>query len=127
MPEKHPGDLHMDPAYPRMNETENEETVADKVKLPSDLERATELASDRKANDMLVLDLRGISNATDYFFIANGTSDMHVKSIAESIVEELKKEGCPSEPHRGAARRPLGADRLHRFRRTRISSRRTRV
>ena len=77
-----------------MNETEsNNETVTGRVKLPSDLERATELATDRKANDMLVLDLRGISNATDYFFIANGTSDMHVKSIAESIVEELKKEG----------------------------------
>ncbi|HEX6694851.1 MAG TPA: ribosome silencing factor [Longimicrobiales bacterium] len=77
-----------------MNETENTtETVTGKVKLPVELERATELATDRKANDMVVLDLRGISNATDYFFIANGTSDMHVKSIAESIVEELKKDG----------------------------------
>src|SRR3954464_2403189 len=77
----------------------NESTSTDhsaapaKVKLPHDLERATELASDLKANEMLVLDLRGISNATDYFFMANGTSDMHVKSIADHVVEELKKEG----------------------------------
>lgn len=61
--------------------------------LPSELARATELAADRKATDMLVLDLRGISNATDFFFLACGTSDMHVRSIAEHVVEELKKEG----------------------------------
>ncbi|HSJ16169.1 MAG TPA: ribosome silencing factor [Longimicrobiales bacterium] len=61
--------------------------------LPAELARATGLAADRKANDLLVLDLRGISNATDYFFLASGTSDMHVRSIAEHIIEELKKEG----------------------------------
>jgi ribosome-associated protein len=61
--------------------------------LPADLERATEVAADLKAADMLVLDLRGISTATDYFFIASGTSDMHVKSIADRIVEDLKKDG----------------------------------
>lgn len=75
-----------------MNEQTDTQTNS-KVKLPRALDRATELASDLKANDMLVLDLRGISNATDFFFIANGTSDMHVKSIADNIVEELKKEG----------------------------------
>lgn len=68
-------------------------TEANDSNLPRDLTRATELASDLKAQDMMVLDLRGISNATDYFFIANGTSDMHVKSIADKIVEDLKKEG----------------------------------
>jgi ribosome-associated protein len=56
------------------------------------LERATVLASDRKGSDMLVMDLRGISNATDFFLILSGTSDMHVRSIAEHIIEELKKE-----------------------------------
>lgn len=61
--------------------------------LPEELARATALAGDRKATDMLVLDLRGISNATDYFFIASGTSDTHVKSIADHIIDELKKQG----------------------------------
>ena len=78
-----------------MSNTSNtkDEVAVGSVKLPSELARATELAADRKANDMLVLDLRGISNATDYFLIATGSSDTHVKSIAESIVEELKKDG----------------------------------
>ena len=66
---------------------------ATRLELPSTLERATELAADRKAADMLVMDLRGISNATDYFLLASGTSDMHVRAIAEHIIEELKKEG----------------------------------
>lgn len=63
------------------------------IEMPPVLERATALAADRKAVDMTVLDLRGISNATDYFFIASGTSDMHVRSIAEHVIEELKAEG----------------------------------
>ncbi|CAN5651016.1 ribosome silencing factor [soil metagenome] len=63
------------------------------VEMTPILERATELAADRKGLDMLVMDLRGISNATDYFIIVSGTSDMHVRSIAEHVIDELKKEG----------------------------------
>ena len=63
------------------------------MELPPELERASELATDRKAKDALVLDLRSISNATDFFLIVNGTSDLHVRSIADHIIEELKKEG----------------------------------
>jgi ribosome-associated protein len=66
---------------------------ATQIDMPPVLERATALAADRKALDMLVMDLRGISNATDYFVIMSGTSDMHVRSVAEHVIEELKKEG----------------------------------
>lgn len=60
---------------------------------PGDLERAIELATDRKGQDMLLLDLRGLSNSTDYFLLVNGTSDTHVRAIADHIIDELKKEG----------------------------------
>ena len=63
------------------------------VELPAELARAIEAASDRKGVDMLVLDLRGLSDATDYFLLVTGTSDLHVRSIAEHILEELKQEG----------------------------------
>jgi ribosome-associated protein len=63
------------------------------LELPVPLARAGELAGDRKASDVLVLDLRGISSATDYFLIATGNSDTHVKSIADHVIEGLKKEG----------------------------------
>lgn len=63
------------------------------ITLPDELARAVALASDRKGTEMLVLDLRGLSDATDFFLLVNGTSDMHVRSIAEHMIEELKKEG----------------------------------
>lgn len=63
------------------------------TKFPDDLAEAVDLAADRKGENMLVLDLRGISDATDYFFLVSGTSDMHVRSIAEHVIEELKKKG----------------------------------
>jgi len=44
-----------------------------------------------------VLDLRGISSATDYFVIASGNSDVQVKAIAEHVMSELKKEGSRAE------------------------------
>jgi ribosome-associated protein len=67
------------------------ETTA-QIEMTPVLERATVLAADRKGADMLAMDLRGISNATDFFLLVSGTSDQHVRSIAEHIIEELKKE-----------------------------------
>jgi ribosome-associated protein len=61
--------------------------------LPAEVARAVELAMERKALELVVLDLRGISSATDYFLLASGTSDIQVKSIGEHIVDEMKKEG----------------------------------
>ena len=63
------------------------------VELPPELARAIEAAGDRKGLDMLVLDLRGLSDATDYFLLVTGTSDLHVRSIAEHVLEELKQQG----------------------------------
>lgn len=61
--------------------------------LPVLVRRAAELALERKSTDVVVLDLRGLSSATDYFVIGSGTSDIQVKAIAEHIREELAKEG----------------------------------
>ena len=61
--------------------------------LPAQVARAAELALERKAADVVVLDLRNISSATDFFLIGSGSSDTQVRSIAEHIMEELRKEG----------------------------------
>jgi len=45
-----------------------------------------------KATDVVLLDLRGVSDMTDFFVIASGTSDTHVRSIAQHVRDELKKE-----------------------------------
>lgn len=61
--------------------------------LPHEVARAVELLFDRKATDVTLLDLRGVSTATDYFLIATGRSDTHVSSIGDHVVDELKNEG----------------------------------
>ncbi|HET6232387.1 MAG TPA: ribosome silencing factor [Longimicrobiaceae bacterium] len=61
--------------------------------LPVDVARAVDLLHDRKARDVAVLELKGISSATDWFVIATGTSDTHVSAIADNLIDELKKHG----------------------------------
>ncbi len=59
--------------------------------------RAAELALERKAADVVALDLASISGATDYFLLASGGSDVQVKAIAENIVEQLKEKDIRPE------------------------------
>lgn len=59
--------------------------------------RAAALCLDLKANDVVLLDLRRVSDATDFFLIASGTSDTHVRAVAGHVVEELRKQGV--RPH----------------------------
>jgi len=56
-------------------------------------QRAAAVCVDVKANDVVILNLKGVSDMTDCFVIASGTSDTHVRSIAEHVMAELRKEG----------------------------------
>ena len=55
--------------------------------------RAAALCQDMKANDVVLLNLQGVTDMTDYFVIASGTSDTHVRAIGEHVIAEMKKEG----------------------------------
>lgn len=48
---------------------------------------------DRKALDPIVLDLRGLTAAADYFVIVSGTSDAHVRGMAEHLLTTLEPRG----------------------------------
>ena len=48
---------------------------------------AAQTAADRNCTDITVLDLKGISPATDYFVIATGTSPRQMKTVADEIAE----------------------------------------
>ena len=63
------------------------------LELPKEVARVVDLLFDRKALDVTLLDLRGISSATDWFIVATGTSDTHVGAIADNVIDEMKKEG----------------------------------
>jgi len=60
-------------------------------------QRAAVILLDNKANDVVILGLTGVSDMTDYFIIASGTSDTHVRALGEHVTEALKKDG--TSPH----------------------------
>jgi ribosome-associated protein len=51
-----------------------------------------EYADNRKAEDIVVLDVRELSSVTDYFVIASGTSEPHLRAIVEEITGKLRDE-----------------------------------
>ena len=54
---------------------------------------AVEAASEKKADNIVALDLRGVATFTDYFLICSGTSTRQVQTIAEAILEKLEEHG----------------------------------
>jgi ribosome-associated protein len=57
------------------------------------VQRAAALCLDLKANDVALLDLRRVSDATDYFLIASGTSDTHVRAVAGHVIDGIRPYG----------------------------------
>ncbi|MBG7601787.1 MAG: ribosome silencing factor [Gammaproteobacteria bacterium] len=51
---------------------------------------------DMKAQDVVILDVRGKTSITDFMIIASGTSDRHVKSIAQTVAFQAKQRGEPA-------------------------------
>ena len=51
-----------------------------------------DLADNRKAEDIVVLDVREISSVTDYFVIASGTSEPHLRAIVDEIQDNLRED-----------------------------------
>lgn len=51
-----------------------------------------ELADNKKAENVTVLDLRELSSVTDFFVIASGTSEPHLRAISDEIQDGLRRE-----------------------------------
>jgi ribosome-associated protein len=65
--------------------------------------QAAQICLDYKANDVVLLDLRGVSDMTDFFIVASGTSDTHVRSVGERLAEDMKKLGSTAYHVEGLA------------------------
>ena len=63
-----------------------------KAKLPKAVTVAIAAARDKKAEDVVVLDLRNAGGFTDYFIICTGNNPRQIGAIADSVRETLKKE-----------------------------------
>jgi ribosome-associated protein len=70
--------------------------IADKptpfAELDPEVQLAIRSASDKKAFDIVALDLRSIASFTDYFVIASGSNQRQVQAVADEINDQLKKQ-----------------------------------
>lgn len=58
---------------------------------PEELAKAiSSFALSKKAQQIKILDLRGLTDITDFFVICSGDSDLHIKAIADAIMEGTK-------------------------------------
>lgn len=67
-----------------------------KAELDERIRMALSAASEKKAINTVVLDLREIASFTDYFVITSGTNERQVQAISDELVETLKKAGTPA-------------------------------
>jgi ribosome-associated protein len=70
-----------------------EKVGAQSAPLDESVVEALRAADDKKALDLVVLDVREIASFTDYFLITSGTSTRQVQAIADEVVDRLKKTG----------------------------------
>ena len=55
---------------------------------------AVDAASDKKASDIILLDIRDVTTIADYFVICSGNNPRQIEAIASAIDEELEKQGA---------------------------------
>ncbi len=60
------------------------------MKFPENIERSLQALRDKKAQDLVVIDLKGISSFTDYFLIATASSTRHSRTLSDFLQESLK-------------------------------------
>ncbi len=65
-------------------------------KLDERILTALQAAGDKKAQELVVLDLREVATFTDYFVITSGTNERQVQAISDEVFERLKKAGTPA-------------------------------
>ncbi len=75
-----------------MSTADTRTDASKKPGLPDAVLRAIEAARDKKALDLVALDLRHLSSFTDFFVICSGQNVRQVQAIADAVDEALRKE-----------------------------------
>ena len=73
-----------------MAKTERKRAATKSTRLPADVARAVKAALDKKASDVVVLDLRKTPAFTDFFVLCSGNNPRQVKAISDAVEEALK-------------------------------------
>ena len=74
-------------AWPRLRKRRKAE------RRPKQIDRAVRAAEDKKATDLVVLDLRKAAGFTDFFVICSGSNPRQIRAIADGVMEALAAEG----------------------------------
>jgi ribosome-associated protein len=74
-----------------MRSMTNKQTQQTTIDTLDAVEIAARAASEKKATDLVTLDLREVASFTEYFVICSGTNARQVQAISNSIEEELRK------------------------------------
>ena len=69
------------------------ETRCKARRLPQEIDRAVRAAEDKKAVDLVVLDLRKAAGFTDFFLICSGSNPRQIRAIADAVMEALASDG----------------------------------
>ena len=64
---------------------------------------AYDALSDKKGEEIKIIDITGVSVLADYFIIATGNSDSQVNALVDNVEEELHKAGYPLKQREGRA------------------------
>ena len=77
---------------PESREHTEEAAQASPAELDERVRLALHAAAEKKAHDLVVLDLREVASFTDYFAIASGTNVRQVQAVADAVQEQLRKQ-----------------------------------
>lgn len=81
---------------PQTSGRPSHQLVASDEQLDERIIAAAHAASEKKAIDTVLLDLREIATFTDYFLITSGANERQVQAISDEVYETLKKAGSPA-------------------------------
>lgn len=66
---------------------------SDAVTIPDEVRLIVDALDDKRAKDVVVLDLTDVSESLDWFIVATGESSLQLKALEEGVRERLKAEG----------------------------------
>ena len=76
--------------------------TADRKEALASARRVVELAADKKAADIVLLEVAALTTVADYFVICSGSSERQLGAVADGIVEGLKGDGTRLVAREGA-------------------------
>lgn len=91
------------------------ESVDDRSKVPEEVQLIVDALDDRRAKEIVVLDLREVSESLDFFIVATGESALQLRALEESVRSKLKENGYPPKSIEGPSNRWILLDYGHVF------------